>query len=165
MTEEDIQQRLKSGQLLVNDRIGWARTYLKKAGLVDSPERSMFCLTDEGKKAYAAGVDKITLEYLQQYRSFQEFTHAGRKKDNQSTKSEPVIEQEKSPQELIEYAMDQLNTSLPALMFMYLTNIREDFVIPCSFYQFVVVEFSHRCTSFLPTLFSFLKTFILDISG
>lgn len=112
LTEDDIQQRLKSGQSLVNDRVGWARTYLKKAGLIDSPARTMFCLTDEGKKAYATGVDKITLDYLQQYDSFQQFYHAGRKSADQISQINLASEEEKSPQELIEYAMDQLNSSL-----------------------------------------------------
>lgn len=109
LTDEDMQQRLKSGQPLVYDRVGWARTYLKKAGLVDSPERSMVCLTEEGKKAYAAGAEKITLEYLQQYPPFLDFIH---KNMEQTTESETVTAEEKSPQELIEYAIGQLNVSL-----------------------------------------------------
>ena len=112
LAEEDVQQSLKSGQSLLNGRISWAMTYLKKAELVYSPARSVLCLTEEGKKAYAAGADKITLGYLHQYSSFREFTHPDRKNTEQSSEPEPEIAQDKSPQELIEYAMDQLNTSL-----------------------------------------------------
>ena len=116
LTEEDLQQRLKSGQILVTNRVAWAKTYLKKAGLIDSPERAMLCLTEEGKKAYEAGAEKVTLEYLQQYSSFQEFSHAGRKNENQVSQVSSVSEEEKSPQELIEYAMDQLNSSLADML-------------------------------------------------
>lgn len=112
LTDEDLQQRLKSGQFIVSDRIGWARTYLKKAGLIDSPERAMYLLTEEGKKAYALGAEKVTLEYLQQYESFQEFTHAGRKSTEQAAESNPTPAEGKSPQELIEQAIEQLNSSL-----------------------------------------------------
>ena len=112
LTEEDLQQRLKSGQQLLSNRIGWTRTYLAKAGLIETPERAMFRLTDAGKKAYADGVDKITLEYLQQYSSFQEFKYASRKNSELQNFEESAAAEEKSPQELIEYAIDQLNITL-----------------------------------------------------
>ncbi|MEG1567334.1 MAG: winged helix-turn-helix domain-containing protein [Anaerovoracaceae bacterium] len=41
---------LPSGrQTIFTNRIGWARTYLKKAGLIDSPSRAMFIITEQGK--------------------------------------------------------------------------------------------------------------------
>ena len=52
LSETDLKEKLPSGkQTVFENRIGWARTYLKKAGLIESPERAKFVLTDEGKKA------------------------------------------------------------------------------------------------------------------
>jgi len=35
-------------QAVFDNRVGWARTYLKKAGLVDSPTRAVLVITKEG---------------------------------------------------------------------------------------------------------------------
>jgi restriction system protein len=49
LTEEDRQEVLPSGtQKTYRNRIGWARTYLKKAGLVSTPARAHCQITDRG---------------------------------------------------------------------------------------------------------------------
>ena len=51
LTEEDIAEKLPSGkQTLLENRIGWARTYLKKSGLIKVVRRAVFKITEEGLK-------------------------------------------------------------------------------------------------------------------
>ncbi len=51
LSEEDLNEKLPSGnQSVFKNRVGWAKTYLKKAGLVDSPARATIVITDAGKK-------------------------------------------------------------------------------------------------------------------
>lgn len=58
---------LDSGrQSVFNNRIGWCRTYLKKAGLIESPSRARFVITEEGKKVLESG-EEITNEMLMRY--------------------------------------------------------------------------------------------------
>lgn len=64
LSDEDRQLQLPSGLNTLYDRVGWARSYLKKAGLVASPSRGKFYLTQEGKKALQDGAENITLTYL-----------------------------------------------------------------------------------------------------
>lgn len=47
LSDTDKTETLSSGQNKLFNRIGWARTYLKMAGLIRSPERAHFCLTDD----------------------------------------------------------------------------------------------------------------------
>lgn len=48
LTEEELLELLPSGrQTVFINRIGWARTYLKKAGLIDSPARASFIITND----------------------------------------------------------------------------------------------------------------------
>lgn len=110
LSDEDKQVHLASGQNMFNDRVGWARTYLKKAGLIDSPARAKFCLTAEGKKALQAGAEYVTLKYLQQNKAFSEWYHTGKSTDNAAPVSEEVSGQ--SPQEMMNYALDELNSSV-----------------------------------------------------
>ena len=51
LTEESLAERLPSGtQTVFANRVGWARTYLNKAGLVDNSEKACTIITEEGKK-------------------------------------------------------------------------------------------------------------------
>jgi restriction system protein len=54
LTNEERQQMLPSGQQsLVANRVGWAKTYLKKAGLLDNPRRGYVRITQSGTQALA----------------------------------------------------------------------------------------------------------------
>ena len=76
LTETDLAEMLPSGkQPMFSNRLGWARAYLKKAGLIDSPVRAKYVLTVEGKKVLPQA-DEIDNEFLMQYPSFVRFiTH------------------------------------------------------------------------------------------
>jgi restriction system protein len=46
VTDEERKELLASGnQAIFDNRVGWAKTYLKKAGLLDSPKRATFVIT------------------------------------------------------------------------------------------------------------------------
>jgi len=65
VTNEERKELLASGaQAIFDNRVGWAKTYLKKAGLLDSPKRATFVITDLGKQTLAKKLDKIDKKYL-----------------------------------------------------------------------------------------------------
>ena len=67
LSAADLATTLPSGsQTIFDNRIGWARTYLKKAGLIISPSRGVFQLTDNGKSALP-DADSIDNAYLMRY--------------------------------------------------------------------------------------------------
>lgn len=111
LTKQDLRIKLPSGQICVYDRIGWARTYLKKSGLIESPRRSYFKITEEGKKAIKEdGIENITLSYLRKYDSFRKFAGIENSyKENLDFQEEKIIE---SPKEIIESSVKQINRSL-----------------------------------------------------
>lgn len=62
---------LPSGrQTVFKNRVGWAKTYLKKAGLLDSPARATIVITEAGKKVVAENPEKIDSKYLERFPSF-----------------------------------------------------------------------------------------------
>ena len=106
LTNEDITDRLPSGkQSILDNRIGWAKTYLKKAGLVDNPLRGRYILTEEGKKALP-DADIIDDNYLKRYKSFREFTSS----EEIITNTNEAVN--KSPEEILEDSFKTLNDSL-----------------------------------------------------
>ena len=55
LTPAERAELLPSGQQgIFKNRIGWARTYLKKAGLLESPKRGIFRITERGTKTLAS---------------------------------------------------------------------------------------------------------------
>lgn len=61
------------GSFMFDNRVGWARTYLKKAGLVDSPRRGYVCITERGSALLAQQPANIDNSTLGQYAEFQQF--------------------------------------------------------------------------------------------
>ena len=62
LPQELLQQRTKSGEILIENRIAWGKSYLKKGGLVHYPKRGMVQITDAGMAAGKQGVTLADLE-------------------------------------------------------------------------------------------------------
>ncbi|WP_269077638.1 restriction endonuclease [Aeromonas molluscorum] len=114
-TPEQLTQALPSGrQTTVRSRVGWAKTYLVKAGLIAQPKRGICVITARGKAALASG-QPIDNRYLSQFGEFVAFTLAS--SESSTTASEAVhqpivIPSQQTPQEQIEQALASLNRSL-----------------------------------------------------
>lgn len=70
LTEEERSETLPSGrQLVIDNRIGWARTYLTKAGLLEATRRAHFVITERGIQAVQSN-NPINNVYLKQFDEF-----------------------------------------------------------------------------------------------
>lgn len=58
---------------LFDNRVGWARTYLKQAGLLESMRRGYFRITPRGKATLASGPKHIDTTLLLQFEEFRAF--------------------------------------------------------------------------------------------
>jgi restriction system protein len=59
LTEEELSQLLPSGTPIFANRVGWARLYPKKAGLLDAPKRGFLQITERGRKILSEGHEQI----------------------------------------------------------------------------------------------------------
>ena len=115
LSAEQLKQRIPSGkQTYAYHRLGWAKTYLVQAGLIQQPKRAFCKITDKGLAAIQAG-ELINNQYLSQYPEFLDFKT--RTKDtsdslDENTTSLVNSNSHKTPEELIEAAVDTLNTNL-----------------------------------------------------
>ncbi|MDH4079901.1 MAG: restriction endonuclease [Nitrospira sp.] len=74
LSTEERQQFLGSGQqTVIRNRAGWARTYLKKAGLLESTRRGFFRITEQGRSVLALKPGRIDVKYLEQFPEFVTF--------------------------------------------------------------------------------------------
>lgn len=60
LTDDERKELLASGnQPIFDNRVGWAKTYLKKAGLIDSPSRATFVITELGLQVLGKKPEKL----------------------------------------------------------------------------------------------------------
>ncbi len=117
LTEEEQQQILPSGkQAAFANRVGWAKTYLVQAGLLEATKRAHFKITDRGKKALAEGPPRIDGEYLSQFAEFVQFKERGRVHGTEAYtgvgETPRVPPQAETPDELLRSTVKQIETAL-----------------------------------------------------
>jgi restriction system protein len=114
LTDVDRHELLPSGKQPVFDgRIGWAKTYLEKAGLLSTSRRGCYRITDAGRAVLAKRPDRIEKTYLLQFDSFRAFA-SGATDDTQaavestdSTRTPGV-----TPEEALERAHKEIRTKV-----------------------------------------------------
>lgn len=103
---------LPSGQQGVfKNRLGWARNYMKKAGLSASPKRGVFKVTDLGLQTLAINPPRIDVRYLEPCPQFMAFREASRPASVVTELPESVTSRA-TPEERIELAHQGLRTQL-----------------------------------------------------
>ncbi|MEQ1590362.1 MAG: winged helix-turn-helix domain-containing protein [Gallionella sp.] len=76
----ELAERLPSGQqTIIDNRVHWACTYLKKAALLESTRRGVFSITQIGKQVLSKNPERIDIKFLEQFPSFLEFRQLSRK--------------------------------------------------------------------------------------
>jgi restriction system protein len=135
VTDEERKELLASGnQAIFDNRVGWAKTYMKKAGLLDSPKRATFVITDTGLATLAKNPDRINAKYLRQFPSFLEFQNASR---NDTDTEEEVSTQEpneQTPEENLDKAYQRIRKSLASELLNKVVDLSP------TFFERLVVE-------------------------
>jgi restriction system protein len=111
LTEEEVNQLLPSGQSrLFNNRVAWAKTHMKVAGLVDNPNRGRVSISERGRSVLAEKPPEINMKFLKQFDGYKEFTAS--KKESETAQSVDEVTQAKSPLELLEESFSTLQAAL-----------------------------------------------------
>ena len=111
LTPEDVSEMLKSGrQTRFANRVQWAKTYLQKAGLLESPMRGIAILSASGRKFLKQHSQVITLSDLEKIDSFKQFYHTYHDKKEET--ATPELELITPPNEQIENIIDSEMESL-----------------------------------------------------
>jgi len=130
LTDKEKRELLPSGQQqVINNRTGWASTYLKKAGLLESPKRSYFNITEKGLAVLKENPVEINVKYLERFPEFIEFRTLKKAKKESSTQ-----EEEQDPRESLEFNYQQINEELAQEI---LKTVKETHP---NFFEILVVE-------------------------
>jgi restriction system protein len=134
LTDVERKQLLPSGnQEVFINRVAWAKTHLKMAGLLDSPKRGYLNITPLGLNVLSGFPERIDLKVLRQQPGYLE-ARGGTKSETQNKSSSQDVEASQTPEEQIELAFLALRSSLGSEI---LSKLRAS---SPSFFENLVVE-------------------------
>lgn len=133
---DDRAELLNSGrQFVYENRIGWARTYLKKAGLVESPGRGLVQITDRGRQVLAQKPAALNVRFLKQFPEFREFhTYRPLPLVADAASPESSAEDDETPRDTLERVQGELQEQLAVDL---LERIKK---APPAFFERLVVD-------------------------
>lgn len=115
LEEQDLALRLPSNrQTVFNNRVGWAKTYLKKAGMIETPQKAHVQITQQGKKALLQN-EPLTDEFLARHSEEFALFKKGIKVSASSASQSACVTQETSeetPLETFEHVYQTINEQL-----------------------------------------------------
>jgi restriction system protein len=122
LTEEERSARIPSGmENLLSNRLAWARTYLVKAGLLQSPKRGVVSITQTGQELIQKRPTRIDIGLLKGYTPFAEWMRRSQSsagpssnaKQTDNNSSLPLdLSSTSTPHERIEAAQQELEAAL-----------------------------------------------------
>lgn len=118
LSEDEREELLPSRkQRVLNNRIHWAKFYMKKAGLMSFPRRGVFVATEAGKTFLANNPDQLDTATLKEIPQFQEFYSKGTENSepedgSATTQKGPDLDDKATPEEQIAVAYNALKAAL-----------------------------------------------------
>ncbi len=115
VTDKEKAELLPSGsQRVVYSRVGWAKTYLLKAGLLEARGRGKFRITERGQAVLRGKPSRVDGDFLKQFPEYQAFVGLRQNDSEQSVAKAGVIETvvTETPEELLEESYQTLRRSL-----------------------------------------------------
>lgn len=135
LTDEERRMMLPSGvQGLFDNRVNWARTYMKKAALIESPKRGVHKITKRGLDILKKKPEKLDVAYLGQFQEFKEFRALRHAKQEEGEQEQELDLNSKTPEESLDTAYQKLRGDLAADLIQRLKTCSP------SFFERLVVE-------------------------
>lgn len=115
LSMEDQKVLLPTGkQTIFENRVGWAKTYLKQAGLLEVIRRGEFRISPRGQEVLLKAPERIDAEYLLQFKEFVDFRQRKRTEETDRPNDLGDINNPLTPEESVETAFKQYRQELEA---------------------------------------------------
>jgi restriction system protein len=126
LTEVEKNELLPSGQQpRFSNRVAWARSYMSKAGLLESTRRGHFRITQRGREVLSRNPANINVKFLEQFPEFVAFR--AKHRDSEETTELTEAEALQTPGELLETAYQKLRDDLSAELLKTVTECSPSF--------------------------------------
>ncbi len=133
LTDEELDEFLPSGAAKTfPNRVAWAKSHFKMAGLLENTKRSSFRITEAGKRLLDTNPEEISLRVLKTIPAYQERT--GRTRDEYSFQDIENSQISATPEEIIENSYLAIRRSLAQELLFKIKSSTP------SFFETLVVE-------------------------
>ena len=116
LTEEDRAELLPSGkQAIFDNRLGWAKTYVEKAGLLTTVKRGVYRITDGGRRLLAQKPEAVNKQVLLKFEMFRTFVQ--QRQDGQSMVNDDTVtvtDLSATPEETLEKSYQAIRKKVEA---------------------------------------------------
>lgn len=107
LTEEQLTEKTKSGEILINNRIAWGKSYLKKGGYIFYPDRGNVKITEKGLKQKR----ELSLkELVEDSGTLNFYSEENTKTKNEKKEQKKIVSS--SPQDLIDKGFSQIESEV-----------------------------------------------------
>ena len=136
LSRDEVEELLPSGkQTRFANRVHWAKSYLKQAGLVKATRRGHFVITERGKQALADPNLQINKSFLERFEEFQAFQARTREVNSEGSFGEIIdADTDATPDEILRSAHRRVNAALSSEL---LDRVRES---TPTFFEKLIVE-------------------------
>jgi restriction system protein len=127
LDEEERAELLPSGkQTVFVNRVAWAKSHLKGAGLIASPQRAVYQITDRGKAVLTKQTGPVGMAHLKQFPEYQEF-RSGKTPTDEPTPVLPGTADDLTPEEHLDYGYSELRKQLVVEILEEVAKCKPDF--------------------------------------
>jgi restriction system protein len=134
LSSEERSKLLPSGKApVIRSRTGWALSYMKQAGLVSSPRRGWYQITELGKQVLLESPTRIDNDFLIRFDGFRDFRARSRSDGETEEQELPAAEPKATslaiepPDEALERAYGRLRTAVEAELTDTIKNVAPTF--------------------------------------
>jgi restriction system protein len=111
LSDDEKRELLPSGvDFLFRNRVSWAKTHLKKAGLLEVPKRGFTCINQRGIDVLKQKPKKITIAFLRNFPEYLEFRNAPM--ENVAAAEYDAQNKEHTPEEILDGTYQDIRKAL-----------------------------------------------------
>ena len=128
LTEDERREMLPSGGArLFDNRVGWAKTHISQAGLLESPRRAVSVITERGREVLRDHPDRVDLRVLGTFEDYKEFRNRRKTPEEQAAPEEDTPDSQ-TPEESLENAYQKVRRQIEAELLSLVMDNPPDFL-------------------------------------
>jgi restriction system protein len=128
LTEDERRAMLPSGGArLFDNRVGWAKTHMSQAGLLDAPRRAISVITERGRSILLDHPERVDLRVLNGFDDYREFRSRRRTTEEAGERENEALDAE-TPEETFENAYIKMRRTTEADLLSHIMDSPPEFL-------------------------------------
>lgn len=127
LSEDERREMLPSGGArLFDNRVGWAKSHITQAGLLEAPRRAISKITEHGRQVLRDHPNRVDLRVLNGFEDYREFRN--RRRTPEEKEDEDTGTESQTPEESLENAFLKVRRQVEAELLSQIMSSPPDFL-------------------------------------